>query len=93
VYGSGVTGGVSPNDRALIGLLFEIPGSTPHYGALEVEGQGTGSDATLTVFGGFYDTVANEPITSVPAPGGLATLALGAASIAAWRLRRRSKGE
>jgi hypothetical protein len=95
VFNSSGTGGLAPNDRALIGLLFEIPGSTPHYGALEVEGQGTGNDGTLTVFGGFYDTVANQPIPSVPvpAPGGLATLALGAASIAAWKLRRRSKGE
>ena len=92
VFGGGGGSGVAPTERALIGLLFEIPGSTPHYGGLEVEGQGTGIDATLTIYGGIYNSVANEPVSSVPAPGSLTTLALGAASIAAWKRLRRAKG-
>jgi hypothetical protein len=74
--------------RGFVGLKFDIPGGSPHYGFLDVEIAASGFQ--LTLHGGAYESQADTPIVAgVPEPGSLGLLALGAGGLAAWRLRRR----
>ncbi|MGD9719798.1 MAG: PEP-CTERM sorting domain-containing protein [Pirellulales bacterium] len=74
--------------RGYLGIQFDIPDSSPHFGYLDIGIDQAGQ--TLTVYGGAYESLANTAITTpVPEPGGLALLAAGAAGLAAWRQRRK----
>jgi hypothetical protein len=73
--------------RAYAGVVFDIPGSSPHFGYLDIS---MPADATsVTLYGGAYESVANTPINvpNVPEPNALVLLASGAAGLAAWRRR------
>jgi hypothetical protein len=73
--------------RGFAGVVFDIPGGSPHFGYLDFEL--TADRSTLTLYGGAYESQANTPITTpVPEPGPLVLLASGAAGLAAWRRRR-----
>jgi hypothetical protein len=76
--------------RGYAGVKFDIPGGTLHYGYLDI-GVSTGG-SQITVYGGAYESQANERIQAgaVPEPTTLGLLALGAAGVATWRTRRRS---
>ncbi len=75
--------------RGYMGLQFDIPGGSPHFGYLDAEITG-GQFATLTIYGGAYESQANTPILAgaIPEPNGIALLASGAAGLATWRRRR-----
>lgn len=73
--------------RGWLGLYFEIPGGSPHFGFLDLEGT---TDA-LHVHGGGFESQANTPIRTASEPGSLALLALGAGGLTAWRRRRQSR--
>lgn len=70
--------------RGFVGVRFDIPGGSPHFGYLDISIDTTAQ--TVTVHGGAYESEANTPITTpVPEPTGLGLLAIGAAGIAGWR--------
>ena len=75
--------------RGYAGVVFDIPGGSPHFAYLDIE---VASDLSFaTVHGGAYESLANTPIqTPVPEPGSLLLLASGAAGLAAWRRKRAS---
>jgi hypothetical protein len=74
--------------RGFVGLRFDIPGGSIHFGYLDVEVDS--DNEFLTLYGGAYESVAEMPITTpVPEPAALGLLATGAAGLAAWRSRRR----
>jgi hypothetical protein len=75
--------------RGYTGVVFDIPGGSPHFGYLDI---GMAADrSSLTVYGGAYESLANTPITiPIPEPGSLLLLAGGAAGLAAWRRKRGS---
>jgi hypothetical protein len=77
--------------RGYAGVIFDIPGGSPHYGYLDIGVSATGSQ--ITVYGGAYESRPNERIQAgaTPEPTTLGLLALGAAGVAAWRTRRRSE--
>lgn len=80
------------NNRGWLGLYFEIPNASPHYGYLDVQGtfdRNAPDDAFITIHGGAYALEADTPIDAVSEPGSLALLASGAAGLALWRSRRR----
>jgi hypothetical protein len=75
--------------RGYAGVVFDIPGGSPHFGYLDISVAADRSSATL--YGGAYESQANTPITTpVPEPSSLALLAGGAASLAVWRRRRET---
>lgn len=71
--------------RGYAGVVFDIPGGSPHYGYLDIDLDETGH--LLTLYGGAFESLANTSITAVPEPGALALLAAGAAGLAVWRRR------
>jgi hypothetical protein len=75
--------------RGYAGVVFDIPGGSPHFGYLDIAVAADLSSATL--YGGAYESLASTPIqVPVPEPSSLVLLAGGAASPAWWR--RRSSG-
>jgi len=86
--------GVLLGNRGLIGLRFEIPGGSPHYGLLDIQGISDGGDSRLIVYGGLWEDQPNTPISfdsSVPEPSTLTLLALGAVATGALVARRRAQ--
>jgi hypothetical protein len=77
--------------RGWLGLLFDIPGGSTHFGYLDLEGS-VGQDpstALLRIHGGAFESEPDQPIAATaPEPGALALLALGCVGIAAMRTRR-----
>lgn len=73
--------------RGWLGLYFEIPGGSPHFGFLDLEG----TPDSLYVHGGGFESQANTPIRTASEPGSLALLALGAGGLAAWRRRSQRR--
>jgi hypothetical protein len=73
--------------RGYAGVVFDIPGGSPHFGYLDLAMAADRS--SLTLYGGAYQSQANTPIRAgaVPEPASLALLAGGAAGLAAWRRR------
>jgi hypothetical protein len=73
--------------RGYAGVVFDVPGGSPHFGYLDISVAADGTSVTL--YGGAYESLANTPIQTpaVPEPGTLALLATGAAGLAAWRRR------
>lgn len=91
-----VSGGVdswleAPNQY--LGLRFDIAGAT-HYGWARLT---VNADTTATLHDWAYESRAGRGIatgqTTVPEPGTLALLALGAAGVGAMRTRRKRQGE
>jgi hypothetical protein len=76
--------------RGYAGVVFEIPGGSPHFGYLDLAMAADRS--SLTLYGGAYESQANTPIRAgaVPEPASLALLTGGAAGLAAWRRRNRA---
>jgi hypothetical protein len=73
--------------RGYAGVVFDIPGGSPHFGYLDFEL--TADRSVLTLYGGAYESQANTPISiPVPEAGSLVILASGAAGLAAWRRKR-----
>lgn len=73
--------------RGYAGVVFDIPGGSPHFGYLDIEMDAERNSVTL--YGGAYESLANAPIsTPVPEPTSLALLAAGAAGVATWRRRK-----
>jgi hypothetical protein len=73
--------------RGYAGVVFDIPGGSPHFTYLDISVAGDRSSATL--YGGAYESQANTPIrVPVPEAGSLTLLASGAAGLAAWRRNR-----
>jgi hypothetical protein len=73
--------------RGYAGVVFDIPGGSPHFAYLDIEISVDRS--VLTFYGGAYESQANTPIqVPIPEPASLALLAGGAVSLAAWRRRR-----
>jgi hypothetical protein len=72
--------------RGYAGVVFDIPGGSPHFGYLDIAVAADRS--SLTLYGGAYESIANTPITTpVPEPAPLLLLSSGAAGLAAWRRR------
>lgn len=95
IYAGSSDGGAFLDTRGFLGVQFQIGGNT-HFGWVDLE-----VDAILgatRIYGWAYESFADTQIkvgatsTAVPEPGTLATLALGAAGVLAWR-RRGEKGE
>ncbi len=75
------------DNRGYAGLLFDIPGGSPHFAYLDVEVKS--ATQQLFIYGGAYESEASTAITTpVPEPHGLCLLAAGAAGLVAWRKRR-----
>jgi hypothetical protein len=73
--------------RGYAGVVFEIPGGSPHFAYLDISAAADRS--ILTLHGGAYESEPNTPIhVAVPEPGSFALLASGAAGLAAWRRKR-----
>ncbi|REK15941.1 MAG: PEP-CTERM sorting domain-containing protein [Planctomycetota bacterium] len=71
-----------------MGVVFEIPGGSPHFGFLDV----AVAAGAITVYGGGYESDPNTPIVAgVPEPGSLTLLAMGAAGLVAWRRRKNDQ--
>ncbi len=89
---------VDPDFSGFLGVRFDIPGGSPHFGWVEVEVNADISQ--LTIYGWGYETEANTAILAgagqesqpVPEPATLLTLAMGVAGIYAWRRNRKRKG-
>jgi hypothetical protein len=77
------------DQRGWVGLFFEIPGSSPHYGVLDVEE----AQGELIIHGGVFESEPNAPIGSVPEPTAFTLWALGATGILTWRKRRRQNSD
>jgi hypothetical protein len=88
-----------PTFQGMLGLRFEIDSST-HFGWARLNVFGGEGDISVALTDFAYEACAGKGIhagsttggadcTPVPAPGSLGLLALGAAGLAAWRLRRR----
>jgi hypothetical protein len=74
--------------RGYAGVVFDIPGGSPHFGYLDIAIAADRS--SLTLYGGAYELEPNTPIrVPVPEAGSLVLLASGAAGLAAWRRRRQ----
>jgi hypothetical protein len=74
--------------RGYAGVMFDIPGGSPHFAYLDISVEPDSSSATI--YGGAYESLANTPIqVPVPEPGSLVLLAGGATGLAAWRRRGR----
>ncbi len=80
--------------RGYAGVVFDIPGGSPHFGYIDISVAADRSSATL--YGGAYESAANTPIRApVPEPGSLALLAggaLGTRSVAAAKVRWHRPG-
>jgi hypothetical protein len=73
--------------RGYAGVVFDIPGGSPHFAYLDISIDP--NDPSLTLYGGAYESHANTPIqVPVPEPASLVFLASGAMGLAAWRRRR-----
>ena len=76
------------NTREYAGVIFDIPGGSPHYAYLDVGPNP--SDGMLTLFGGAWESQTGVGIVAgaVPEPTGLGLLAMGAAGVVARRRER-----
>jgi hypothetical protein len=74
--------------RGYAGVVFDIPGGSPHFGYLDIAIAADRS--SLTLYGGAYESLPSTPImTPVPEPVSLVLLSSGAAGLAAWRRHQR----
>ena len=73
-----------------LGVQFNI-GANTHYGWVELSANA--AKTQFTVHGYAYETTPDGAIAAgaVPEPGSLALFALGAAGLAAWRIRRKKR--
>ena len=73
--------------RGFLGVDFDIPGGSSHFGYLDVEIDA--GQTELTIHGGAYESEPDTGIVAgaIPEPSGLAMLATGAVALASWRRR------
>ena len=90
-------------DPGFVGVRFDIPGGSPHFGWIEVEYVRDSDPDHLTIYGWGYETVSGvgiqagagittnlpPPPPAIPEPNTLALLMLGAAGVYSWRRRQQ----
>ena len=88
--GDVASGPLAQGGKAYLGLLFDIPGGSPHFAWLRVAVDPATFSLTFLDYG--FETQANAGIRAgeVPEPASLGLLAVGALGILAMR-KRRSK--
>ena len=75
------------NIRGFVGVQFDIPGGSPHFGYLDIRiDEESEVQSLLTLYGGAYESNPNTPLNTVPEPSSIAALAFGAMAMS---LRRR----
>jgi len=77
-------------NNGLLGVMFDIPGGSPHFGWVRISVGDT--MLSITTEDWAYESIANQDIQAgVPEPGSLGLFALGATGLLIYRRRRQSR--